>query len=208
MAFIRIGNLIDGQDVGYWCKQYVEERKKNDELEASFKLYDDAMRRGTRLWQKESGNDQVPRVWPDGAKLAAWLMAQLDLKDEALKAAAIAMDMLAGWKLDERSYIRVMKRYDGGMAGAYIKICEALGTIRVTRKKEPMELREAMAAVKRCMAELESIPWPDSPHDTPFYPPADDHFARAYQELDEAVGQLKSAVKYQDEMVKAQEDDK
>ncbi len=61
-----------------------------------------------------------------------------------------------------------------------------------------MELKEALTIVEDCMTKLESIPWPDGPPATPFYPPADDHLARAYQELDEAEGQLKSAVKYQE----------
>lgn len=60
-----------------------------------------------------------------------------------------------------------------------------------------MDLDQALAAVNRCMTELESIPWPDMPDESPFYPPADDHLARAYQELDEAAGQLGSAVKFQ-----------
>ncbi len=62
-----------------------------------------------------------------------------------------------------------------------------------------MELEQALAIVKHCMAELEFIPWPDGPDEAPFYPPADDHLARAYQELDEAEGQLGSAVRYQQE---------
>ncbi len=68
-----------------------------------------------------------------------------------------------------------------------------------------MTLEEALAVVNECMTKLESIPWPD-PHapgesETPFYPPADDHLARAHQELDEAHGQLGSAVRFQKEHV-------
>ena len=63
-----------------------------------------------------------------------------------------------------------------------------------------MELKRGLALVSNCMRMLEQIPWPDNPHEAPFYPSADDHLARAYQELDEAEGQLRSAVNYQDEM--------
>jgi len=62
-----------------------------------------------------------------------------------------------------------------------------------------MELEQALAIVNHCMTELEFIPWPDDPDEAPFYPSADEHLMRAYQELDEAAGQLGSAVKYQQE---------
>ena len=62
-----------------------------------------------------------------------------------------------------------------------------------------MELKRALALVGNCMRMLEEIPWPDNPDSTtPFYPPADEHLLRAYQELDEADGQLRSAVKEQE----------
>jgi hypothetical protein len=32
MPFIRIGNLIDGKDVGYWCSKYAAEVKRNAEM--------------------------------------------------------------------------------------------------------------------------------------------------------------------------------
>ena len=60
-----------------------------------------------------------------------------------------------------------------------------------------MELKRGLAIISNCMRMLEQIPWPDDPNDPPFYPSADEHLARAYQELDEAEGQLRSAVKYQ-----------
>ena len=69
-----------------------------------------------------------------------------------------------------------------------------------------MELKEALAVVNRCMTELESIPWPDDPDATPFYSPADEHLARAYQELDEAQGQFTSAVKFQIEHLRGDDD--
>ena len=46
--------------------------------------------------------------------------------ESALKTASVAMDLEAGWKIDEAAFKRVEKRYGGGMAGAYIKVCEAL----------------------------------------------------------------------------------
>ena len=46
--------------------------------------------------------------------------------ESALKTAAVAMDLQSGWKIDEEAFKRVQKRYGGGMAGAYIKVCEAL----------------------------------------------------------------------------------
>ncbi len=65
-----------------------------------------------------------------------------------------------------------------------------------------MELRRALALVSNCMRMLEQIPWPESgdpvENEAPFYPPADEHLLRAYQELDEAAGQLRSAVKEQE----------
>ena len=63
-----------------------------------------------------------------------------------------------------------------------------------------MELKRALALVSNCMRMLEEIPWPDNPESgtPPFYSPADGHLARAYQELDEAEGQLRSAVKEQE----------
>ena len=63
-----------------------------------------------------------------------------------------------------------------------------------------MELKRALALVSNCMRMLEEIPWPETgdPNEAPFYPPADEHLARAYQELDEAEGQLRSAVKEQE----------
>lgn len=64
-----------------------------------------------------------------------------------------------------------------------------------------MELEEALNIVNECMSKLERIPWPElgDPDETPFYPPADEHLLLAYQELDEAHGQLSNAVKYQNE---------
>ena len=63
-----------------------------------------------------------------------------------------------------------------------------------------MELKRALALVSNCMRMLEEIPWPDNPESgtPPFYSPADIHLARAYQELDEAEGQLRSAVREQE----------
>ena len=49
-----------------------------EDWEQSFNLYDDAMRRGTKLWQEASGYTEAPRVWPDGAKLMAWILTKLD----------------------------------------------------------------------------------------------------------------------------------
>jgi len=48
------------------------------DYDASFELYDNAMRRATKMWQEESGNKEVPRIWPDGAKLVAWLISKMD----------------------------------------------------------------------------------------------------------------------------------
>ena len=41
------------------------------ELEESFDLYYDAIQRGTKLWQKETG---LHEVLPDTAELVAWLL--------------------------------------------------------------------------------------------------------------------------------------
>ncbi len=49
-----------------------------EDWEQSFNLYDDACRRGTKLWQEEGGYLEVPQVWPDTANLVAWLIAKLD----------------------------------------------------------------------------------------------------------------------------------
>lgn len=49
-----------------------------EDWEASFNLYDNAMRRATKMWQEASGHDEVPRVWPDGAKLMAWMLDKMD----------------------------------------------------------------------------------------------------------------------------------
>jgi hypothetical protein len=42
---------------------------------ASFALYDDANRRGIALWHQAGGD---PDVWPDQAKLVAWLLSERD----------------------------------------------------------------------------------------------------------------------------------
>lgn len=144
MAYVRIGNLIDGQDVGYWCNMYAEEQKKNAEWEASFDLYDRALRRGTEQWRNDPENES--HILPDTAKMMTWIVDQLDIQNDALKTSALAMDMRAGWALTEDSYNRVIERYGGGMAGAYIKVCEALGTIRVTRNKDGQEKKEEAEA--------------------------------------------------------------
>ncbi len=140
VAYIRIGDLIDGQDVGYWCKRYVEQQERADTLqaevddwEASFELYDRALRRGTEKWRDDPENPHD--ILPDTAKMMVWIVDQLDIKDDALKTAAIAMDMRAGWALTEDAYNRVMRVFGGGMAVAYKKICEALATIRVAKNK-------------------------------------------------------------------------
>ena len=46
------------------------------EYDQSFKLYDNAMRRGTKLWQE--AHPERYGIWPDGADLIAWLMERLD----------------------------------------------------------------------------------------------------------------------------------
>lgn len=61
-----------------------------------------------------------------------------------------------------------------------------------------MTLEEALKIVNECMKKLEDIPV-YSDEGVVFYPPADEHLERAYQELDEAAGQLGSAVKWQQE---------
>lgn len=58
--------------------RFVRLEAEIEDWEASFNLYDDACRRGTKLWQEETGNDKVPRIWPDGAKMVAWLISMLD----------------------------------------------------------------------------------------------------------------------------------
>lgn len=40
----------------------------------SFQLFDSAMRRATKLWQEATGQEEV---WPDGAKLAAFLIGRV-----------------------------------------------------------------------------------------------------------------------------------
>ena len=64
---IRIANLGD--------EQIAELKTKNEGWEASFKLYDDAMRRGRKMWQKATG-----KFWlqPDTAEMNVWLIEQLE----------------------------------------------------------------------------------------------------------------------------------
>ncbi len=57
-----------------------------------------------------------------------------------------------------------------------------------------MELKDALLIIGGCMKVLEAIP------EEGFYSPAQEHINAAYQELDEAAGQLKSAVDYQKEL--------
>lgn len=45
-----------------------------DEADQHFALYDDAIRRGTKLWRAERPEDRAMRL-PDTAKLVAWLIA-------------------------------------------------------------------------------------------------------------------------------------
>lgn len=45
MSYIRIGNKIDGGDVAYWHKQYIERRNKTDELAAEIALKADYIKR-------------------------------------------------------------------------------------------------------------------------------------------------------------------
>ncbi len=56
-------------------EHYIALEAEVEEWRESFELYDDAMRRGTRMWQQ--ANDS-PHIWPDGAKLIEWLMTQLE----------------------------------------------------------------------------------------------------------------------------------
>ncbi len=62
-------------DGDMFSKGWDEALAKNKEWEASFKLYDDAMRRGIKLWQVATGKTEV---WPDAAKLTAWLLHRID----------------------------------------------------------------------------------------------------------------------------------
>jgi len=49
--------------------------RENQEWAASFALYEDANRRGVALWHVSGGD---PDVWPDQAKLVAWLLSERD----------------------------------------------------------------------------------------------------------------------------------
>ena len=66
---------------------------KNEEWEASFKLYDDAMRRGTKIWQEATGKEGI---WPDAALLVTWLLHQGDHLVKDLAELKIERDNLQG----------------------------------------------------------------------------------------------------------------
>ena len=53
------------------CEVLAEEL---EEYETSFRLYDDAIRRGTKLWQEKTGRTET---LPDTAALVEWLLTEL-----------------------------------------------------------------------------------------------------------------------------------
>ena len=65
-----------------------ELKTKNEEWEASFKLYDDAMRRGIKIWQDAT---KRTRIWPDAAQLTAWLIQRCDQLEKITKEYAEAL---------------------------------------------------------------------------------------------------------------------
>ena len=90
-----------------------------EEWEASFNLYDDACRRGTKLWQEASGYTEVPRVWPDGAKLVAWLLERLDagaMREYAEASgrmdAEAKLEAMIAWSIALEDYIETVKNDD------------------------------------------------------------------------------------------------
>ena len=49
MAYIQVDDRIDGQDVGYWHKQYIERRDRVDQLEAENEALRDKVKRQKRI---------------------------------------------------------------------------------------------------------------------------------------------------------------
>lgn len=72
-----------------------ELKTKNEEWEASFKLYYDAMRRGTKMWQDATGK---VRIWPDAAELVAWILHQFDHLVEDLAEYKEGIEVERQWK--------------------------------------------------------------------------------------------------------------
>lgn len=91
------------------------------------------------------GTWEPDKDWPlqeDAAKRVAWLngsgrseeddlieiLSEMAAMEAALKRVAVAIDLKAGENIDQEAYRRAMDRHGGGMAAAYIQVCEALGT--------------------------------------------------------------------------------
>ncbi|KKL50327.1 hypothetical protein LCGC14_2306640 [marine sediment metagenome] len=58
-------------------------KEQIEEYDASFELYDQAVRRGTRDWQAVPEN--LSTVWPGTAELVAWMADEIDTLRERVK---------------------------------------------------------------------------------------------------------------------------
>ena len=90
--------MSENQRLTKHVEDYEEEvetlKRENDEWEESFKLYDAALRRGTKIWK-----DAHPEVdyYPDTAKMMAWFVdknALLEAKLAAIECAGCGKTML------------------------------------------------------------------------------------------------------------------
>lgn len=72
-------------------RRIAELEAKNEEWEASFKLYNNAMRRGTKIWQDAT---RRTRIWPDAAQLVAWLIQRCDQLEKITKEYAEALSRI------------------------------------------------------------------------------------------------------------------
>ena len=86
------GTFLEQFDPWHVLRRIVAEHKTLDEFKASFDLYDNAIRRGTAMWRKATGRDDV---LPDTAKLVAWLLARIEaLEENTIKVQFKTMDEL------------------------------------------------------------------------------------------------------------------
>jgi hypothetical protein len=68
-----------------WADEVAVLEARIKEYDASFQLYDGAMRRGTKMWQV--AHPESAHTWPDAARLAAWLMEGIETLKKAIEEA-------------------------------------------------------------------------------------------------------------------------
>lgn len=66
--------------------------KAKVEYDASFELYDNAVRRGTVKWQQVP--DHPSNIWPDVAKLVDWMATRMDKLEAVVPVLQVLLDQV------------------------------------------------------------------------------------------------------------------